>query len=224
MEAKGDPAGGEERLTVVWYLALLMGFEAVSATCTARALAVCPFAYAVACWELFAGVLCALPFWVVGSRSVPTARCLPGGALGVAAALALSCVAATMAADARGAPAPYAVDVSSVYRVVDASRRDAMAAWAYYSGHREGLPPKASTVDLSDGPLAAFDRVGPREHQGRKGVIQRRFNVGFFRSDFKEESIHALRSPREMIARPKLDMSHPFPAQASTSPRRARRS
>ena len=40
--------------------------------------------------------------------------------------------------------------------------------------------------------------------QGRTRVIQRRFNVGVSRSDSQEESIHALRSSREMIARPKM--------------------
>ena len=43
--------------------------------------------------------------------------------------------------------------------------------------------------------------------QGRERVIRRRFDVGCSRSDFQEESIHALSSSREMIARPKMSQN-----------------
>ena len=81
-------------LDSAWYVALLVGFEACSASCTARALATCPFVCVVAAWELVGGVACALPFWAVGARAPPTLRCFPAGALGAGAALALACPAA----------------------------------------------------------------------------------------------------------------------------------
>ena len=56
-------------LDSAWYVALLVGFEACSASCTARALATCPFVCVVAAWELVGGVACALPFWAVGARA-----------------------------------------------------------------------------------------------------------------------------------------------------------
>ena len=56
-------------LDSAWYVALLVGFEACSASCTARALAACPFVCVVAAWELVGGVACALPFWAVGARA-----------------------------------------------------------------------------------------------------------------------------------------------------------
>ena len=69
--------------------------------------------------------------------------------------------------------------------------------------------------------------------QGRKRVMQRRFNVSGFEAWLERRPWHAWSSPREMIARPnmsqiewksietrgfqKLGMSQPFPAQASST-------
>ena len=43
-----------------------------------------------------------------------------------------------------------------------------------------------------------------RARQGRKRVIQRRFNVGVLEATPERKAWHALRSPREMIACPKI--------------------
>ncbi|KAH8070238.1 hypothetical protein JL720_11797 [Aureococcus anophagefferens] len=145
-------------LDSAWYVALLVGFEACSASCTARALATCPFVCVVAAWELVGGVACALPFWAVGARAPPTLRCFPAGALGAGAALARR-AAATGGADGRGVAVPSFVALAATRRVVLASARDLGNAWR----GAEGPPAAASSVRVA-GPLVRFDRLGPREH------------------------------------------------------------
>ena len=146
-------------LDSAWYVALLVGFEACSASCTARALATCPFVCVVAAWELVGGVACALPFWAVGARAPPTLRCFPAGALGAGAALALAALSATAALDGRGVAVPSFVALAATRRVVLASSRDLGNAWR----GAEGPPAAASSVRVA-GPLVRFDRLGPREH------------------------------------------------------------
>ena len=52
-------------------------------------------------------------------------------------------------------------------------------------------------------------RCAPRREPGGERVIQRRFNVGVLEAPFGRNAWHALRSPRETIARPKMTGKRP---------------
>ncbi|KAH8046265.1 hypothetical protein JL722_13736 [Aureococcus anophagefferens] len=127
-------------LDSAWYVALLVGFEACSASCTARALATCPFVCVVAAWELVGGVACALPFWAVGARAPPTLRCFPAGALGAGAALRASRRFAA-AALGGGVAVPSFVALAATRRVVLASARDLGNAWRGSEARRRRRAP-----------------------------------------------------------------------------------
>ncbi|KAH8064281.1 hypothetical protein JL722_1143 [Aureococcus anophagefferens] len=145
-------------LDSAWYVALLVGFEACSASCTARALATCPFVCVVAAWELVGGVACAA---VLGRRRAgpADAALLPGGRARRRRGARFAALAATAALDGRGVAVPSFVALAATRRVVLASARDLGNAWR----GSEGPPAAASSVRVA-GPLVRFDRLGPREH------------------------------------------------------------